>query len=230
MKITLKIFLLSIIVIISGCTHINELSKYNLEYKDFLFKHSASPSLSRVCVDINSTYESSNPLVIILSGIGSAYSEGEVKEKLEKAVNPDSLAKSVSDGLRDGLKTYYKIKVVDSLEDDPQFIVETKMDKFMLSSDAYGVYADVKCTVTIIDRNSANTVWENTESSYIPIHDVIIAYGTTPFIRTTTSTINAIRLMNMSSDEIRLAVSNAVKEAGEKQSDQLREDIATRYQ
>ena len=226
----LKIFSLIITgFIFFSCTHINEIPKYNLEYKNFLFKYRTNPAPASVYVDINTSYESSNPLVIILSGIGSAYSEGEIREKLENAVNADSLAYSISEGLKDGLNTYYKINIVKSLDEDPQFIVETRLDKFRLFSNSYGIFANVNCTVLIIDRYSANTVWENSENSTLPINDVFITCGETTLIRTTTSIINAVRLMNMSSEEIKLAISNSVREAGEKQSDQLREDIANKY-
>ena len=215
-------------MVLFGCTHTNELAKYSLSGKNFLFKQWVNPSLTRVSVDINTSYESKNPFVVILSDIGSTYSESEIKEKLQNAINADSIASSVSDGLREGLNTYYKINTVTSLEENPQYIVETKVEKFRLGSNSYGVFATVECSVIITDRNTARIVWENYETSTNPIRDVIITLGEPMLVRTTASVINAIRLMNMSNEEIRTAIYNAVIEAGKKQSDQLREDIANK--
>ena len=215
-------------VIFIGCAHTNELAKYNLMNKNILFKQWVSPALACVEVDINSSYESSNPFVVILSDIGSSYTEGEVREKIQRVVNADSIVHEISDGLKEGLNTYYRINPVSSLEENPNYILETKLQKFRLSSDSYGIYATVECTALITDRNSAKTVWENSESNSIPLNDVIISYGETTLVRTTASVINAVRLMNMSDDEIRTAINYAVKESGKKQSDQLREDIANK--
>jgi hypothetical protein len=223
----LTIFILPAIIFF-GCAHTNELAKYNLTNKNILFKQCVNPALTRVTVDINTSYESNNPFVVILSDIGSLYSEGEIREKIQKAVNADSIVKSISEGLKDGLNTYYRINAVSSLDENPNYILETKLEKFRLSSNSYGIFATVECTALITDRNSAKTVWENTESNSIPLNDVIISYGETTLVRTTASVINAIRLMNMTDEEIRTAISYAVKEAGKNQSDQLREDIANK--
>jgi hypothetical protein len=181
-----------------------------------------------VSVDINSSYESNNPVVVVLSDLGSVYSESEVRERLKNILKPDSISFAISDGLIDGLNTYYKINEVSSLEENPQYIVETRLEKFRLCSNSFGIFANVDCATIITDRNSAKIVWENSETSSVPINDVIITYGETPLIRTTLSIVNAARLMNMSDEEIISAISSSAKEAGKKQSDQLREDIANK--
>ncbi len=225
-----KIFSILILpaILFIGCAHTNELAKYNLMNKNILFKQWVNPALTHVEVDINSSYESSNPFVVILSNIGSSYSESLVREKIQNNINADSIVKSISDGLKEGLNTYYRINAVNSLDDNPDYILETKLNKFKLSSNSQGIFVRIDCSALITDRNSAKTVWENQESVSIPLYDVILSYGETTQVRTTASVINAVRLMNMNDEEFRLAIDYAVEEAGKKQSDQLREDIANK--
>jgi len=48
------------------------------------------------------------------------------------------------------------------------------------------------------------------------LNDVIASYRETTIVRTTTSVINAIRLIKMNDEEFRLAIDYAVEEAGKK--------------
>jgi|WetSurMetagenome_2_1015567.scaffolds.fasta_scaffold123109_2 hypothetical protein len=227
----MKIFKNLLILIIPaicyfGCTHTNELAYFNLSNKNILFTQWVNPDLSSAKVVINTSYESVNPLAVILSDFGSIYTEGEIREKLQNAVDADSIIYSITEGLKNGLNTHYKINIVDNLEDEPQFIVEAKLEKFCLSSNSTGIYASVNCDVIITERKSAKTVWENTEISTIPVNYIMISFYETTLIRTAKSIINAVRLMNMSEEEIRNAINNTAKEVGKIQSERLREDIA----
>ena len=152
--------------------------------------------------------------------------ENEVREKLEKALYPDSISSSISEGIEEGLITYYNMKPVDSVVDKPDYIMETRFEKFRLRSSSTGVYANINSKVIIIDRRTAATVWENDESYHVPIYDVFITYNSSRVVRTTKSIINAIRLMQMTEEEIATAINIAAGEVGKEQSDQLREDIA----
>jgi len=95
-----------------------------------------------------------------------------------------------------------------------------------LRSNNVGVFANIDTRVIITDRKTAVTVWENCEWSDIPIYDVFISYTSSRIVRTTKSIINAIRLMQMTEEEIAVAINIAAGEVGKEQSDQLREDIA----
>jgi hypothetical protein len=163
---------------------------------------------------------------VILTDIGENYMESEVREKLKKALHPDSISASISEGIEEGLITYYNMKPVGSTDDKPDYIMETRFEKFRLRSSSMGVYANINSKVIIIDRKTAATVWENVESYHVPIYDVIITYTSSRVVRTTKSIINAIRLLQMTEEEMAIAISIASEEVGKEQSDQLREDIA----
>jgi len=228
-KTTIFVLLFLFTAFFAGCTHTNELAKFNLKASKVFFKNYVSPTAGRVRVDLHAGYgtDAKSLVKIILAETGSEIIESGIEEKLKRAVNTDSLVEYISDGIIGGLITYYTIDISEELEPDTRFIAETKLLGFKLVSNSGGVYADVSTEVTITDRNTAKIVWENRESSSIPLYDVIIDVFGSGTIRTTTSVINAIRLMNMSEDEMRVMISNASEEAGRKQSETLREDIAS---
>jgi hypothetical protein len=184
--------------------------------------------LTRVSVNIGEYYYDNNLVTVILSEVGGTIAENSVREKLQNAINPDSISIAISDGIKDGMKTYFNSKEVDNIDENPQFITETKLERFRIVSNTSGIYAMIDTRIIITDRNSAKTVWENTECSNIPIGDVVYDFTCNRYIRTAKSMINAIRLTQMSEEEIRAAINIAAGEAGRRQCDQLREDIANK--
>jgi hypothetical protein len=222
------VFLLPVILLgFSGCgTHINRFASFKLTNKNFMFRQYVNPDLTRVNVDIGENYFDDNLVTVILSNVGGAIAESSVREKINNAINPDSLAYSISEGVSEGLKTYFYANIVESLDENPQYIAETRLERFRIVSNTSGIYAVIDTRVIISDRGTAKTVWENTECSNVPIGDVIYDFTCNRYVRTTKGIINAVRLMQMSEDEIRAAVNIAAEESGKRQCDRLREDIA----
>lgn len=221
------ILLLILFTLSLSCSHTNKLAKFNLVNRTVLFKHYAKPDLTRANVSIDDEYlYNDDPFTVILTDIGESYMESEVREKMQNALNPDSISVSISKGIEEGLITYYNMKPVSSLAGDPQYIVETRFEKFRLRSSSAGVFANINSRIIITDRKTAVTVWENSETSNIPVYDVVISYVGSRIIRTTKSIVNAIRLMQMTEEEIAASINIAAQEVGKEQGDQLREDIA----
>lgn len=226
-----KTYLFSLLIIFtvvySSCTHFNELYKYNLSSKAVLFKNYINPQMSGVNICLNTEVLNDKiPFGIILADIGAGYLEEKVKEKLEKVIQPDSIVNIISSGMKDGLMTYYDISPVDSLSENPEFILETRLNKFTLRSGTAGVYAHIDTKVMIINRPTGATVWENDESSSIPIYDVMLFYPTPPLIRSTGSVVNAVRLLNMTEEEMKVAIDAAAKVVSKDQTERLRIDIS----
>ncbi len=228
-KTTILVFCLGLALALAGCTHTNQLANFKLTSSKVLFKTYVSPLAHKVYVDLHTGYgtDPKSLVTIVLGEVASGYMESKIEEKLKTAVNTDSLVKSVSEGIREGLLTYYRVIASDTLENDTRFIAETKLLGIKLISNSGGVYASVGTQVTLTDRNTAKIVWENNETSSIPLYDVIIGAFGPGTIQTTTSIINAVRLMSMSEEEMRIMISNATEEAGRKQYETLREDTAS---
>lgn len=211
-----------------GCTHVNEFARFNLSDKNIMMKEYVNPDLTRVNVDLDGYYYDRGLISVILSGIGGSIAESSVREKVMNSVNADSIAFAISEGIADGLETYFRANIVYDLNENPQFIAETRFERFRVASNTPGVYVMIDTRVLITDRNTAKTVWENTECANIPIGDVIYDFTCNRYIRTAKGVINAVRLMDMTEEEIRAAVNIAAGEAGKRQSDRLREDIANK--
>ncbi len=224
------VVVLFVSVLLNGCTHTNDLANYNLSASKILFKKYVSYDLSKVNVEFNTGYGNDTKSIIgvILGGLASGYTEGQVKEKFRNAINGDSISSNIMYGIKDGLLTYYKIMPVKSLDEDPRFIMETQLLKFYIESNAYGIYVRATTKALLTDRNTARTVWENDETSSVPLYDVYIPSFGYETIQTTKSVLNAIRLMNMSEEELRYAINAAAEEVGRMQSETLRKDIADR--
>jgi hypothetical protein len=234
MKTRIYTFNLLVVLFVSallyGCTHTNDLASYNLSASRILFKKYVSYDLSKVYVDINAGYGNDTKSIIgvILGGLASGYTEEQVKEKFRNAINGDSISTNITDGIKEGLLTYYRITPVTSLEEDPKFIMDTQLLKFYVESNSYGIYVKAHTKAILTDRSTARTVWENDETSSIPLYDVYIPSFGSQTIQTSKSVLNAIRLMNMSEDELRFAINTAAEEVGRMQSETLRKDIADR--
>lgn len=223
-----KIFFLFIVfpLIFFSCTHVNELSKYNLVGKKVLLKQQVNPDIANVRVLFNYDFFSRNLLEVVLKEIGSGYVESEVKEKLQNAIIFDSVSNSISAGLEEGLETYYKTSMVNSLDSNPDFILESILEKFRLKSDSYGIYAQISTRGRLIDRQTAKLIWQNDETYTLPLGFTTFYYSGNKKITTTTGIINAARLLQMTEEEIRASVEATANEAGLKQSEQLRYDIS----
>jgi hypothetical protein len=223
-----KLFLLIFVIpiIFFSCTHVNELSKYNLIGKKILLKQQVNAGVGRVNVTFNYDFFSSNFLEIVLEEIGSGYVESEVKEKLQNAINFDSISNSISSGLEEGLATYCRTTFVNTLDSNPDFILENILNNFRLKSDSYGIYAQISTRGRLIDRQSAKLVWQNDETYTLPLGFTTFYYSGNKKITTTTGIINAVRLLQMTEEEIRASVEAAASEAGIRQSEQLRYDIS----
>jgi hypothetical protein len=212
---------------LSGCgTHINQFARFNLANKNFLLKQYVNPDLTRVDVNIGERYYDNDLISVIFTNAGGIVAENSVREKIQNAVNSDSLAFAISEGIGEGLKTYFYGNIVESLDGNPQYIAETRLERFRIVSNTSGIYALIDTRIIISDRGTAKTVWENTECANVPIGDVIYDFTCNKYTRTAKGVINAVRLLQMSEDEIRAAVNIAAGEAGKRQFDRLREDIA----
>lgn len=220
------VVLITVVLFFSGCSHINELVKYDLMGKKLLLKQRVSPTVSDVDVMLNYNFFSKNLLEVIVEEIGSGYVESELNEKLQKAINQDSISLAISSGLLEGMQTYYKIVNVSTIDSNPDFILESYFEKFRLKSDPYGVYASISILARLIDRSSANLIWQNEETYSLPLGYTTYYYSGDKKITTTVGVINAARLLQMTEDEIRASVEAVSKEVGLRQSEQLRIDIS----
>lgn len=234
MKKVLPLILFFIIIVLMiqffGCTHINEFKKFSPAGKKCLFKNFVNPDISKVDIQIDASWVTRNlPISIILQELGVDAFEKRVEERLSGVINADSIVRVLQKDIKEGLVTYLNIIPAESLEDNPDFIVETRLKKISLQSTEYGVYAKIETRALVIKRSNAAIVWQNDEYTNVPVYDTKITLGAPKTVSTAAGVLNAVRLLEMSDDEIRESINDTIEKACTDQVETLREDIAESY-
>lgn len=237
----MKVFLKGIIsavtlVFLAGCGHTNELAKYDLQSKTFHFEDGVAGGAQQVAVNFSTPLGTETELfssggfsaafdaVEAVSSIVSAAVSAETVEKLRGAVDMNEMAYYVSEGMERTLTNFYDIRGVESEIEQSMFIVQTTLTKCQLGSNESGVGVYVEATSRIIDRATANIVWEYEGGHVVPIREGSASFDQT--VNTVSSVIGAAQLANLSEEEIQESVYNAASGAGALIAEQLREDIA----
>jgi hypothetical protein len=226
--ILLKLIILLCFGFIAGCSGVNEFAKYDIRNSKILFKSSAKHTASNVRINLTNPeiLPGNSPIEIILTEVGENMMSSSVQEKIDKAYEPDTVSGKLSDGLMKGLLDYFNFTSVDTQGDNPDYLFETRLERFELSSGSYGMHALISAEVLIVDRKSAKTVWQNTERVSSPLKEAFYSYYPDRRVRTAVSIINAVRLMEMTEDEIRDAINFTAEELAYELTGVLRNDIA----
>lgn len=227
------VFLFS--VLISSCGHLNNLDKVNIRnsivFTDFQAVGDAAHGI--VCLGI----VSGKPIIKDSSGIvgqivnsvgaiGSAIASSSIENKIARSVRPDSLAWATARGFERSMERYASIKVIDNLSSNPQFIAQTLLERYELSSTQVGVYANVCVTSRIIERGTGKKIWQNRETKTISLSNLSPAGLFTPIGRSVTGIVNMVQILSMSDEEVKSVLLTAAADAGRKMGETLREDIS----
>jgi len=187
---------------------------------------------------------------------GTYFVVSEVESKLRKVYNPDSVSLVLTESLESILTTYNDIVIVDSLNQNPDFIVETRLDKFVLSAGENGVYSNFSALTTIYDRKTAKKIWQRSESISQPLvedyfynpgyynqsyfynpgyynqrpYNPFPKKGSTAYKKTNTfdygRSISLFMLMSMSEEEIKSAIKYTTSLVAQNLANDLRDDLA----
>ena len=226
---SLSLFALSLIFL-AGCGHTNELAKYDLKGQGVLFKNSVSPDAAVIeVVSENPPNKKNNKdLLSVIASVGSDILNETSISKIQKAVSTDSVADNVSEGLKEALLTYLAINPVESINDNPQFIVETTVNECKLINRSSGAFVKVSAESQIIDRSTGKIIWDNYESDTVPVKkNNNNIHGNSDNVD---NVINAIQLSSLSEKEIQRVVNNASKSAGGLMGNTLREDFVKSHE
>ncbi len=230
------IILTTALVFLTSCGHTNELANYDLKSKTFHFEDGVAGGAQQVAIDFSTPLGTGTELfssggfsaafdaVEAVSSIASAALSADVVEKLRDAVDMNEMAYYVSEGMERTLTNFYDIRGVESDDEQSMFIVETILTKCQLGSNESGVGVYVEATSRIIDRTTANIVWEYEGANVVPIREGSSSFDQT--VNTVSSVIGAAQLANLSKEEIQASVYDAASGAGALIAEQLREDIA----
>jgi hypothetical protein len=221
MKYLATLLLLFAALLFSSCGHTNELEHYDLKNKSFLYQY----RIPADAIDASTWISGPDGPAGIITVVGGALAGDQVIKKLQHAANPDTIALALSAGIEDVTSKYLGIRRVRSVDDDPDFIVETILDKYELHSSDYGITARVKGTTRVAERGTGKIIWEYDEAETITMSDTWFAGMLGPGA-TVVGAFNIARLLNLPDEELRAVLKAAAQEAGAKIAEEFREDYA----
>jgi hypothetical protein len=216
--------------IISSCSGTNNLAKYDLYQKNIYFDKSIGPEANKVQIEYSNDVSKSkkNDGVLesignVATSIGQALIEGNTKEKLMNASNPDSVANYISQGVEKTLIQYMNINLINDYRGQYDFIANTLLDELKFVSNSGSMYINVKAICTITCRKDGAVVWENSESENIQLKRYSSKNSDAKFLKDLGQLTD---LASLSEDELRLSIKQASQELGRLMGVQLREDIS----
>lgn len=222
MKYLATLFLTSAAFLFSSCGHTNNLEDYDLKNKSFLYQYRIPADAIDASTWISSPADGPAAIITV---IGSSIASGEAIKKLQRAANPDTLALSLSKGIENVTTTYIGIRRVKNIDENPDFIVETVLDKYELHISDFGINAVVKGTTRIAERGTGKLIWEYDESQTVSMGDTWYAGVLGPGA-TVVGAFNVARLLNLPDAELRAVLKAAAEEAGSKIAEEFRDDYA----
>lgn len=222
MKRTFAVLLFGMTLV--GCGHTNRLAEYPVNGRKALYRQYVAPEAPSSWVIVESPTE--NTVVNIIAGLGSAIASDQARRKLDRAVNGDSVAKYLAQGIYMATTEYLSIRPVQSIDDDPDLIIETEVKEYKIVSASTGLGIYTRGESRIIDRRTGVIVWENSESHLYPLSNTLLAPIGGRAISSGASIFNAVQFFAMSEEDIRSVVGNACVATGREIGDVLREDVS----
>jgi hypothetical protein len=227
-KIILILFALTLAF--AGC-RTNNLENYDLNRKKIYFEEVVSTNARQVEImhddapPTNEKKSTGETIANVALAVSNIFVGSELGNKLTNAVNPDSIAYAVSDGVGTTLRKFLMVEPVWDLVDDAEFVATTTIEEIQLHSTSGSIYIKVQASTQITSRNDGEVVWENTESESYPLRNY---YGgeETAMGRTLKNVLQTTELASLSEDQLRNAINDAATRVGIYMAETLRKDIA----
>jgi hypothetical protein len=227
---TTKISVFSLLIILSvfqiGCGHTNNLSSYDITNKKIYFKQRTNADAINTDAFIPSP--SPNPLVNVVAAVGSAVVSDKAHQKLDRALDPDSLALHLANGLRSSMSETIRFRTVNSLDDDPDLICETVLEKYELESSSNNISIRVAGKTRLTSRENGKIIWEDCDSKRVTLRDSYYSLLLPAELNTAMGAMNAVRLLELPEDELRSIFMRAADNTGRELAETIRKDYAKR--
>jgi len=227
-KLTLFVMLLALII--SSCSHTNNFSQYNMAKSKVLFEKAFGSDINKVHQYSSNTHSKKESDAEFFSrtalSIGSAFIGNDIEDKFTKAVNPDSIASAISQGVENTLIKYFQIQTESDVAGEYDYICIVALDKCEITSGSAGVYLNVGATTRITDRKTGGIVWEDSENENIQLRFSTTNYNSKSGLeRTLNDATQVAMLASLTEDEIRKAVRNASSEVSRLFCQTIQEDF-----
>lgn len=217
-------FILVLAIAGTGCSHTNNLEKYQLAGRGYVSETFVAADAANVEVHIDNPSPQKDPITGVLVAIGEGITAAEAQKKFERAVKPEGVAASVANGFEIDLERYLEVRQITEGQ-KPDVIVRTNLEEMSVFTSAFGIFLKVKAETTMIDRASAGIIWQNSEEAEVPLRKTTAA-GFIPGVATGASIANAAEFFNLPEKEIQDAVLKAAEGVGALMGETLRADVA----
>jgi hypothetical protein len=221
-----------LILLIVGC-RTNELANFDVRGSNILIKeHVAYEARTIQFEEHTSSKKDKNKddtvtdIIEAIAEISTGILTSEHKQKLQAAVDTESMVQYISGSLAETFETYLDMNIVESMDADPRFIADVtlKSCKLIMTSSSMSIYANAKAEV--YDRSTGTLVWENSESQSIPLEDKT---GNVATEKSVEKFLNALKLNTLDPEDINNVLGSAVSGVGYEMGRTLRDDIAESY-
>lgn len=216
--------------LIAGCSHTNELAKFNVNgssmlYKEFVGRDAGTIQIAYPKSGTQTNKKEDKGILDAIASIGTELLNADKTSDIKEWVDTRAIAEDLSYGMENNLKEYINVKRANSIDDNPAFIVETTLERCVLNVTDNGVTLQVQSYVKILERGTGSLVWEDSESETVPIN--YDAYGSSNKKTSTESKIlTAVQLNSLSKKEVNACIEAAVQSVGRLMGETFREDLA----
>jgi len=233
MKASIYTILFVLILVIVGC-RTNELANFDVKGSNILIKEHVAYEAKTIQFEEKSSKKEDkdkkddtvSDVIEAIAEISTGILTSEHKQKLQDAVDTESMVQYISSSLAETFETYLDMSIAESMDADPRFIADVtlKSCKLIITSSSMSIYANAKAEV--YDRSTGTLVWENSESQSIPLEDKT---GKVTTEKSVEKLLNALKLNTLDPEEINNILGSAVSEIGSQMGRTLRDDIAESY-
>ncbi len=214
---------------LTGCGHSANLLQYPVRGAVMYYSWEVGPEAASTNVSIENP--ASNAVTAAITAIGSGVLESKLREKLDRAANPELMAHSISDGIQTASVNYLDARPVLTRDSSVTFFVETTLTTYGIGSTAGAATARVGARSRIISRRDGKVIWEKEEVTSVALRGSYAPIAPPPGIshgplHTAAGIYTVADLMNMSDSELTRILRGAALSVGRAMGESLREDIA----
>lgn len=218
--------LLLVALLVSSCSHTNELKKYSFDRKSIEYKHRVSGDAAS-----GGSYLPSTGSVIgdIVGSVGSAVLSGKVAEKLDRSAKPEKMAESISSAIQEATNNYLQVALA-NLGTSSDYVFETDLVEYRLSCSSTGIQVQAEAYCRLLERRTGRLVWDDCESKtvYLTRNGAVILAPAA--VGAVVGAISCTELLDMSEEDIRKGLDGAAREVAYLLSETLREDVAEMHE
>ncbi|SRR5579883_684396 len=213
----------SIIIIafaVASCGHTNKLAEHNIRAQTVnVHAIGGISGTAEANIPADSSHHRSADLA---STLGSSVISNETAQKLNRAANSDSLASAVSLGFSQAITMFLDMRPVDESRTKADYIAETKLVSYSLTSGSTGISAHISALSRIIQRSTGEVVWSYGTTNDVPLITTVPQAGQGMVL----GAVNAGTLSQMTEEEIAEVFRHAAINIGATIGETLREDVA----